>query len=216
MHVREVPLHGGTVARRRVARPARSTCSPSTGSATARSSTARARRTVPGGRGAPPTAITAPAAGTTAAWTGRARPSASLFARTARSSACGATSFSRACLPHRCGRQPRQARRRSSRAPRGTPTRRSCARSRVIASSIRVAIVHHTAGTNDYTPRAGGGDRARHRALPRRRQRLERHRLQLSRRPVRHDLRGSRRWNRPERRRRACAGVQRGDGRAWR
>ena len=62
-------------------------------------------------------------------------------------------------------------------------------------------------------PRAGGGDRARHRALPRRRQRLERHRLQLSRRPVRHDLRGPRRWSRPERRRRPCAGVQRRDGR---
>ncbi len=39
----------------------------------------------------------------------------------------------------------------------------------------------------------GGCDRARDRGLPRASERLERHRLQLSRRPVRHGVRGSRR-----------------------
>ena len=44
--------------------------------------------------------------------------------------------------------------------------------------------------------RAGGGDRARDRGLPRAGKRLERHRLQLSRRPLRHGLRGPRRRHR--------------------
>ena len=55
---------------------------------------------------------------------------------------------------------------------------------------------------------AGCGDRARDRAVPRARERLERHRLQLSRRPLRHDLRGTRGRHRPERDRRARTGVQ--------
>ena len=46
------------------------------------------------------------------------------------------------------------------------------------------------------------------RALPRARERLERHRLQLPRRPVRPGLRGPRRRDRPERHRRARPGVQ--------
>ena len=54
----------------------------------------------------------------------------------------------------------------------------------------------------------GGGDRARHRGLPREGKRLERHRLQLPRRPLRHRLRGPRRRDRPERDRRARARVQ--------
>ena len=48
--------------------------------------------------------------------------------------------------------------------------------------------------------RRGRRDRARDRALPRAGERLERHRLQLSRRPLRHGLRGPLRRHRPERR----------------
>ena len=33
----------------------------------------------------------------------------------------------------------------------GAPTRRSCARSRALAPGARLAVVHHTAGTNSYT-----------------------------------------------------------------
>ena len=51
----------------------------------------------------------------------------------------------------------------------------------------------------------GGGDRARHRGLPREGKRLERHRLQLFGRPVRDRLRGPRRRHRQERDRRALA-----------
>ena len=83
----------------------------------------------------------------------------------------------------------------------------------MLAPALRLAVVHHTAGTNAYTPRAGGGDRARDRGLPRAGKRLERHRLQLSRRPLRHGLRGPRRRHRPERDRRARAGLQLRHGR---
>ena len=61
--------------------------------------------------------------------------------------------------------------------------------------------------------RAGGGDRARDRGLPRAGERLERHRLQLPRRPFRHGLRGPRRRHRPQRDRRARAGLQHRHGR---
>ena len=66
--------------------------------------------------------------------------------------------------------------------------------------------------------RAGGvaRDRPRHRALPRARERLERHRLQLPRRQVRPGVRGPRRRNRPERDRRAGAGLQHRLGRGSR
>ena len=59
--------------------------------------------------------------------------------------------------------------------------------------------------------RAAGlaGDRARHREVPPRHERLERHRLQLPRRQVRPGLRGPRRRGRPGRDRRARAGLQR-------
>ena len=57
-------------------------------------------------------------------------------------------------------------------------------------------------------------DRPRHPALPRARERLERHRLQLPRRQVRPGLRGPVRRSRPQRRRSARPGVQPGlDGR---
>ena len=60
---------------------------------------------------------------------------------------------------------------RSSRARRGRPTRRSAARRRATRAALHFAVVHHTAGTNDYTrgqsaaivrgdrglPRAGNG-----------------------------------------------------------
>ena len=65
----------------------------------------------------------------------------------------------------------------------------------------------------------GSGGRARDPALPRQGQRLERHRLQRARRPLRHGLRGSRGRHRPQRRRGPRARVQhrlvrhRGDGR---
>ena len=56
--------------------------------------------------------------------------------------------------------------------------------------------------------RGVGRDRARHRQVPPRPQRLERPRLQLPRRPVRPDLRGPRGRHRPGDRRRAGAGLQ--------
>ena len=62
-------------------------------------------------------------------------------------------------------------------------------------------------------PRAVGVDRARDRALPRARERLGRHRLQLPRRQVRPGLRRPVGRCRPQRRRRARAGVQPGVGR---
>ncbi len=58
--------------------------------------------------------------------------------------------------------------------------------------------------------RAGGGDHARHPDLPRQVERLERHRLQLSRRSLRHDLRGPLRRHRPKRDRRPRARIQHG------
>ena len=54
----------------------------------------------------------------------------------------------------------------------------------------------------------GRGDHARHPDLPRQVERLERHRLQLPRRPLRHRLRGPLRRDRPERRRRPRARLQ--------
>ena len=59
-------------------------------------------------------------------------------------------------------------------------------------------------------PRRGRRDRQGDSALPRARERLERHRLQLSRRPLRDDLRGPLRRHRSERRGRARTGVQHG------
>ena len=58
------------------------------------------------------------------------------------------------------------------------------------APTLKLAVVHHTAGSELVHAGAGGRDRARDRGLPREGERLERHRLQLSRRPLRHRLRG--------------------------
>ena len=68
------------------------------------------------------------------------------------------------------------------------------------APAIRFASVHHTAGTEQLLARPGGRDHARDRGLPRQVERLERHRLQLPRRPLRHRLRGPLRRDRPQRR----------------
>ena len=64
--------------------------------------------------------------------------------------------------------------------------------------------------------RAGAGDREGDPALPREGERLERHRLQLPRRPLRHRLRGPLRRDRAQRRRRARGGVQHRLGRGRR
>ncbi len=63
---------------------------------------------------------------------------------------------------------------------------------------------------------AGAGDREGDPALPREGERLERHRLQLPRRPVRHRLRGPLRRDRAQRRRRARRGIQHRLGRRGR
>ena len=63
-------------------------------------------------------------------------------------------------------------------------------------------------------PRRGRGDREGHPALPRQGKRLERHRLQLPRRPLRHGVRRPVRRSRAQRDRRACAGVQHRVGRS--
>ena len=63
---------------------------------------------------------------------------------------------------------------------------------------------------------SGGGDHARDPGLPRQVERLERHRLQLPRRPLRHGLRGSLRRHRPERGRRVRARLQHRLGRRGR
>ena len=93
-------------------------------------------------------------------------------------------------------------------ARRGARTSRSGAARRPTRRTCEFAIVHHTAGRNDYS-------RAEAAAIVRgiqlfhvQGERLERHRLQLSRRPLRDDLRGPVRRRRPQRRGRARARVQ--------
>ena len=80
------------------------------------------------------------------------------------------------------------------------------------ADRLSFSVVHHTAGERLLGGRVGR-DRPLDPALPREGQRLERHRLQPARRPVRQGLRGSRRRRRPQRRRRSCRGLQHGLGR---
>ncbi len=104
----------------------------------------------------------------------------------------------------------------------GTPaivTRAGLARERGDRSRAAGDRLAHSArdrpphgGDQRLHPRTVCGDRARHRGVPRARERVERHRLQLPRRPVRHRVRGSRRGCRAQRRRRACPGVQRRHG----
>ena len=150
------------------------------------------------------------AAGTTARPTGPAPPTGSQFRTRGTVTRLRAYYlWSRVAAPRRCGRVATTAQPPIVLALRlGARTRRSCARSRSIAPALRLAIVHHTVNTNAYTRGPGAGDRARDRDLPREGERLERHRLQLPDRPLRHGLRGPRRRDRPERDRRARRGLQ--------
>ena len=110
-------------------------------------------------------------------------------------SSCGAPSCA-----SRCASRPRPERRRSCRGSRGARTSRSGAAPPTYASAVRFAIIHHTAGRNDYSrPRPPRSSRGFSSSMSR--ERLERHRLQLSRRSLRHDLRGPLRRHRSERRR---------------
>ena len=84
---------------------------------------------------------------------------------------------------------------------------------RSFADQVRFSIVHHTAGRNDYSRAEAAAIVKGDPALPRAGERLERHRLQLPRRPLRHDLRGPVRRRRAQRRRRARARVQHRFGR---
>ena len=72
------------------------------------------------------------------------------------------------------------------------------------------AVRHRSPHRRRQLVRARGirSDRPRHRALPREGQRLERHRLQLPRRPLRPGLRGPRRRDAAQRHRRARRGFQ--------
>ena len=98
-------------------------------------------------------------------------------------------------------------RRRSSRARRGAADAVP-PRAAPDYGVVQLAFVHHTVTANDYTPDQSALDRARHRQVPPRHQRLERHRLQLPRRPVRAGLRGPRGRDRAGGRRRPGAGLQ--------
>ena len=156
---------------------------PATTGPTAR---ARRRRHRPGVRRAPPTssscACAAPRAACAPASCARCRPRPS---RAASASACAAA--------------PRVARARSPAAPRDHHPRRV---GRRLACPPRAAPeLRRGPGSRSCTTRSprtttrpedSAGDRARHRALPPRLQRLERHRLQLPRRQVRPGLRGPR------------------------
>ena len=81
------------------------------------------------------------------------------------------------------------------------------------APTLRLALVHHTAGANGYSaaqsPAIVRGDPA----VPRQGKRLERHRLQLPRRPLRPGVRRPLRRDRAQRGRRPRRGVQHRVGR---
>ena len=74
---------------------------------------------------------------------------------------------------------------------------------------VHAGFVHHTVNANDYTRAEVPGDHPQHLRLPHAVPRLERHRLQLPRRPVRPDLGGPLRRRRPARRRRPHPRLQR-------
>ena len=78
------------------------------------------------------------------------------------------------------------------------------------ARPCKLAVVHHTAGTNRYTPAQAAAIVRGIEVYHVKGERLERHRLQLPRRPLRHRLRGPRRRDRRQRDRRARARVQHG------
>ena len=73
---------------------------------------------------------------------------------------------------------------------------------------VQMAFVHHTVTANDYTPDQSASMVLAHRQVPPRHQRVERHRLQLPRRPVRAGLRRARGRGRPGGHRRPGAGLQ--------
>ena len=81
------------------------------------------------------------------------------------------------------------------------------------APAVRLVFVHHTATSERVHAGPGGRDRARNRRLPRQGERLERHRLQLPRRPLRAGLRGPCGGITAQRHRRARARVQHGQRR---
>ena len=120
------------------------------------------------------------------------------------------SAFISAARPARCrGRGGAGAPARSSPGAPGARTEPRAAASREPRRScgtVKAAAVHHTVTANNYTPRRGAGDRARDLPLSPQRQRLERHRLQRARRPLRQHLRGPRgraapgRWSAPTRR----------------
>ena len=77
-------------------------------------------------------------------------------------------------------------------------------------AAVKMAFIHHTASGNTYTQADASGARARHLRVPRQEPRLERHRLQLPRRPLRHHLRRQVRRRDSGRRRRADRGFNTG------
>ena len=115
-------------------------------------------------------------------------------------------------LPHAPARRARAAARQAS-APAIVPRASWGAdsvppRSGPSYGDVQVAFVHHTVTAVDYAPEESARDHPRDRALPPRLQRLERHRLQLPRRPLRRDLRGPRGRHRGRGDRRPGAGLQ--------
>ena len=98
----------------------------------------------------------------------------------------------RAAPPRARPRRARSQARRRDHPPQRVGRRQRAAARRPRYGEVQLAFVHHTVTANDYAARGVGGHRARHRPLPPRLQRLERHRLQLPRRPVRPGLRGPR------------------------
>ena len=211
MRVREIPL--GRRSLRRCSPRSTSTCSRCTGSAPAPSPTARASCTGRGSPGATRTQTTGRVPGTTGTSTGPARRAVFSSASKGRCGGSGRTRSGRAS-------RVRPARALSQAGMPAIVTRAAWGANEEIvrarpsvAPAVRLAVIHHTAGTNSYTRAQARGDRARYRGLPRAGKRLERHRLQLSRRSLRHGLRRSRRRRRAERDRRARRRVQHRDDR---
>ena len=204
MTVREVPLHGEP---RRSPRPTppRSTWSASTGAAPGRRLRhgADARRALERvARRRTPTTASQHALAPRRTSTGPAPPTAIRFRtqRPRRRASARTTSTARSRRLRAAAAAGRRLAARSSRASSwqaDESIRRAAPR---YADAVHYAVVHHTAGSNNYTRGAVRGDRARHRDLPRQGQRLERHRLQLSRRQVRPGVRGPLRRRRQDRR----------------
>ena len=142
-------------------------------------------------------------------WTGRRRRSST-----------GSTAASRSSARTSSGATPKRSRpyfppRRRPRGPADDRPPRRMGRGRV--DRAREALLRRRGSLCGRPPHRRdelllgfgiAGDRPGHRALPRARERLERHRLQLPRRQVRPGLRGPRRRDHEERRRRSRRGVQ--------